>query len=74
MEIRIFCTEQKISLMCKHCQKETMHLRVEEDPRTGRIIWMCSGCKKKKSTNEQGFAKENEEVLPEEDEEKDDGI
>ena len=67
MDLLTGCIENKIDLFCVRCQKSTQHLRFEEDPRIGRIIWECSVCKKKKSTNSQGV--ERQEEIPEEDEE-----
>lgn len=67
MDLLVVFTENKIDLFCTRCQKSTQHLRFEEDPRIGRVIWTCSVCKKKKITNNQGVAREEE--IPESEEE-----
>lgn len=67
MDLLIGFTENKLNLFCNRCQKDTEHLRFEEDLRTGRVIWSCSLCKKKKATNDQGIARQ-EEILDDEEE------
>lgn len=69
MDLLIGLTENKTDLFCARCQKNTQHLRFEEDPRIGRIVWTCSVCKKKKATNSQGVKRKGEEIFDEDEEE-----
>ncbi len=74
MDFLMECTDNKLDLFCARCQKSTQHLRFEEDPRIGRIIWTCSICKKKKSTNSQGLERQEEVEIFDEDDEKEEEI